>query len=129
MVSVFTLVLLPLILLSTFKSPFMFLQPSFTTWASCLVFESLLSPMFVLHSSLCMPAACIESMFILIILSAAVSGITSSAWPFLGTTKIHIFLLSLKLMVTMQVPNCVMTVLLYVFNFMCLLMVFWVWLL
>ena len=58
-------------------------------------------------------------------LSAAVSGIPSSTWPFPGTTKnIHLFLLSLKLMFTTQVPNCVMTVLLYVFNCICLLLVF-----
>ena len=49
----------------------------------------------------------------LIILSAAVSAIPSSAWAFPGTTKhFHLFLISLKLIVTTQVPNCVMTVLL-----------------
>ena len=57
-------------------------------------------------------------------LSTAVSGIPSSTLPFLGTTKnIHLFLLSLKLIITMQVPNCVMTVLLYDFNCICLLTV------
>ena len=60
----------------------------------------------------------------LIILRAAVSGIPSSTWPFLGTTKnTRLFLISLKLIVTAQVPNCVMTILLHVFNFICLLMV------
>ena len=49
-------------------------------------------------------------MFILIILSAAVSGIPSSAWLFLGTTKnAHLFLIFLNLIVIVQVPNCVMT--------------------
>ena len=62
----------------------MFMQPFSPTCTSCVVFGSLASQVFVLHSSF---TACMESAFMLIILSAAVSGIPSSAWPFLGTTK------------------------------------------
>ena len=57
-------------------------------------------------------------------LSAAVSGIPNSAWPFLRTTKTHIFLIPLKLTFTMHLPNCGMIVLLYVLSIICLLMVF-----
>ena len=100
----------------------MFVQLSSTTCASCFVFDSLVPPMFLLHFSF---TACIESMFLLIILSATVSDIPSSTGSFLGPTKTsHLFSLSLKLMVTTQIPNYVMTDLLYVFNFTCLLMVF-----
>ena len=64
-------------------------------------------------------SACIESMFKLIMLSTAVSGILSSAWPFPGTTKnTHHFFKFLNLIETAHVPYCVICILLYVLSFM-----------
>ena len=44
---------------------------------------------------------------------------------FQGTTKnTHLFLMSLNLIVTVHIPNCVMIVLLYILNFICPFIVF-----
>ena len=64
----------------------MFVQFFSITGTSCVVFDSPVLPVFVLQSS---STACMESMFMLIILSAAVPSIPTSAWPFPGTTKKH----------------------------------------
>ena len=69
-----------------------------------------------------------ESVFTLIMLSAVVSGIPNSACPFSRTTKnSHFLLLFLYAIITTYVPSWVITVLLYVFNFMWFLMVFVSW--
>ena len=91
-----------------------FLQLFSATCISCVMLDSLVLPLFVLPSA---TSACRESMFMLINLSAAVSGIASSAYPFLGTTRnTHLFLIFLNLITTTHVPNCVMFVLLYVLS-------------
>ena len=47
----------------------------------------------------------------LINLSAAVSGMPSSNWPFPGTTKnTHLFLIILNLITTVHMPNCIMNI-------------------
>ena len=70
-----------------FESASVFVQPFSTKCISCFILSPLCH-MFVLHSA---TSACIESTFIL---SAAVSGIMSRAWPFPGTTKnTHLFLM------------------------------------
>ena len=71
----------------------LFLQPLFPVvplfvWSSMMVCVS--CSLFVLHYGV---TACIESMFKLIMLRAAVSGIPNNAWQFPGTTKnTHCFL-------------------------------------
>ena len=62
----------------------MFVQLLSATCMSCLMFGSLVSPMFVLHSS---SVASMESMFMLIILSAAVSASPAAPGHFQGLQK------------------------------------------
>ena len=70
----------------------------------------------VLHSLI---SFCMESMFKLMMFSAAVSGIPSKAWQFPQTTKnTHFFLTFLNLIVAMDMPNCSICIPLYVFSFM-----------
>ena len=77
---------------------------------------------------LCVSSASMESMFTLIMLSAVVSGMPSSAYPFSGTTEnSHFLLLFLCTIITAHVCSWVMNVLLYIFNFMWFLMVFMSW--
>ena len=93
---------------------------------TCVVFAALI-PGCVLVCTALYASACFLflvcfvfcSIFKLIKLSTAMSGIPNSTCPFLGTTKnIHLFLMFLHLIWTAHVPDCIMCVPLYVFNLM-----------
>ena len=109
----------PLALLAIFKSSLVFVQLFFTPCIFYLVFDILASLMLVLQFSSCMHATSIESMFSLIILSAVVSGIPSSAWPFLGTGKEFTLLLEVSWYSLEQYIGCMIR---QAFNYYCSLL-------
>ena len=80
-VSVFALILTvdPLLLLVVLKMPSVFVQQFTAPLISCLAFDSMVASMFMLQLFFQASSASIESMFILIILSAAVSGMPNNA--------------------------------------------------